>query len=405
MAGNKKKTLVLNTLLLLFCIVVIALYTLIPLKGKEKQMFTLSFDSDGGDAIAAIQIDDCKTIEEPTNPTREGYIFKGWELNGEPFTFPAEVCGNIEVKAIWEEMAPEKEYITIYYNLGGDSEDSPMVVEKGTIPNKPEDPTREGYTFVTWQVDGVSYYFDIPLNDGDKIVAIWEENAQEEPEPEEDVEYTVKFNLNGGIAGGTCDDQTVKKGGTAKNVCKPTREGYTLNGWSPRITSKINKDTTFVAQWKQNSSSGGSSSGGGTTPSAPTTYRVSFDLDGGTGNCPTVTVNAGTSVNPSRYCTATKKHYTVNWGSARTINADYTFKASWNLNKFTATCEVIKEGDFDTPNCTIKVKEGNTVISDFTLYVSGKQVKRLTINTSTDWPKFTNMTIDYDGLTGISVSK
>jgi len=120
MAKSKKKTLILNTLLFVFCMVIVALYSLIPLKNNndvEETKFILSFDSDGGTAIAALEVEECEKVTQPPNPTREGYIFVGWELNGEPFDFSEGVCGDMELKAVWEEMSPDKTYITIYYKI------------------------------------------------------------------------------------------------------------------------------------------------------------------------------------------------------------------------------------------------------------------------------------------------
>ena len=398
MAKNNKKVLVLNTLVLLLCIVIIALYSLIPLKGKDVKKFVLTFDSDGGSAVAAVNINDCEVVTQPTNPTKEGYIFVGWELNGEPFDFSKEVCGDVELKAVWEEMNPEKEYITIYLQYG-EGDPSPVVVEKGTIPQMPQTPTRDGYNFVEWHVNGFYYGFDTPLDDGAIVEAVWEE-IPDEPEPEDDTEYTVTFNLNGGTAGGNCDDQTVKKGGTAKNVCKPTRDGYTLNGWSPKITSKITKNTTFVAQWKANSSGGGSSGGdsgggsGGDTPTPPpaTTYNLSCSVAGSS----THTQNNLTSNSTSNAASICNNHkgdqynehlYTINFtaGNCSVSGTSISCNTTPTKKRFTVSCtEVPNANQAPTNTCTAtsNAGSGSKIMLNGTVY-PGKPIPDSMANSAT----------------------
>ena len=369
MAKNNKKTLILNTLILLFCIVVIALYSLIPLKGKETKKFLLTFDSDGGTAVAALDIQECEIVAQPSNPTKEGYIFVGWELNGEPFDFTTEICGDMELKAVWEEMNPEKTYITIYLQYG-EGEPSAVVVEEGTIPPMPQTPTRDGYNFVEWHVNGFFYGFDTPLEDGTVVEAVWEE-IPAEPEPADDTEYTVRFNLNGGTAGGNCDDQTVKSGGTAKNVCKPTRDGYSLNGWSPRINSKITKDTTFVAQWKANQSSGGDSGGGsgGDTPTPPpaTTYNISCTLEGenipgGTTTNSSTSAAASTCASNTNSSTYPKALYNISY-SCSTSGTNINCTGSASTKGFTVVCTHPAGGlsGTDTTKCKLSLTGGSGV--------------------------------------------
>jgi len=369
MAKNKRKTLVLNTLLLVFCCLIVGLYCLNPIKDEILKTHLMSFDSEGGTAIQALEFPECSTLEEPANPTKEGYIFKGWTLNGEPFDFSKEVCGDVELKAEWEEQKPEVKYVTIYISNGDGSENSPVVIEEGTIPTKPSDPTRENYIFKGWTLNGQPYNFDAPVPDGSVITATWEEVKKEETEtPEDDnQEFTVKFNLNGGKAGGTCTDQKVKKNATAKNVCKPTREGYTLSGWSPSIGTKVTKNLTFVAQWKKNSSSGG----GGTTPSQEdVTYTIRFHTDGGS-LCANAYGKINTTFKISSKCNPTKKHYSVSsWtydGKSYQPSANYritgnaTLSANWTKNTFASTCK--KSTNLGAPTCTITFTEAGKIVT------------------------------------------
>ena len=103
--------------------------------------YTITFDTNGGSEIAPITQDYGTEITAPDNPTRKGYTFKGWDKEI-PETMPAE---NITVKAQWE----INQY-TIAFVTNGGSEIAPITQDYGTEITAPDNPTREGYTFIGW---------------------------------------------------------------------------------------------------------------------------------------------------------------------------------------------------------------------------------------------------------------
>ena len=107
----------------------------------EINQYTITFDTNGGSEIAPITQDYGTEITAPDNPTRKGYIFKGWDKEI-PETMPAE---NITVKAQWE----INQY-TITFDTNGGSEIAPITQDYGTEITAPDNPTRKGYTFKGW---------------------------------------------------------------------------------------------------------------------------------------------------------------------------------------------------------------------------------------------------------------
>ena len=107
----------------------------------EINRYTITFDTAGGSEIAPITQDYGTNITAPANPTRKGYTFKGWDKEI-PETMPAE---NITVKAQWE----INQY-TIAFVTNGGSEIAPITQDYGTEITAPDNPTREGYTFIGW---------------------------------------------------------------------------------------------------------------------------------------------------------------------------------------------------------------------------------------------------------------
>ena len=107
----------------------------------EINQYTITFDTNGGSEIAPITQDYGTEITAPDNPTRKGYTFKGWDKEI-PETMPAE---NITVTAQWEINR-----YTITFDTAGGSEIAPITQDYGTNITAPADPTREGYTFIGW---------------------------------------------------------------------------------------------------------------------------------------------------------------------------------------------------------------------------------------------------------------
>ncbi|MBR5319324.1 MAG: InlB B-repeat-containing protein [Peptococcaceae bacterium] len=64
--------------------------------------YTVSFDSNGGSDVTVQTIEAGQKATKPANPTREGYDFKGWTLDGVDYDFGSAVTGNIELVAKWE---------------------------------------------------------------------------------------------------------------------------------------------------------------------------------------------------------------------------------------------------------------------------------------------------------------
>lgn len=63
--------------------------------------FTVSFDSVGGSNVSSLKVSRYEFIKEPEDPTKDGYVFAGWYLNGKLFDFNTKVKGDIELEAKW----------------------------------------------------------------------------------------------------------------------------------------------------------------------------------------------------------------------------------------------------------------------------------------------------------------
>ena len=103
--------------------------------------YTITFDTDGGSAIASITQDYGTAITAPADPNKTGYTFAGWDREI-PTTMPA---GDMTITAQWR----INQY-TITFDTDGGSAIAPITQGYGTAITAPAAPTKTGYTFAGW---------------------------------------------------------------------------------------------------------------------------------------------------------------------------------------------------------------------------------------------------------------
>ena len=106
---------------------------------------TVTFDSDGGTAVDAQELDYNGTATEPAAPTKTGYTFKEWQLDEAAYDFNTAVTANITLKASYT----VNQY-TITFDTGGGSTITAITQDYGTAITVPAAPTKTGYTFTGW---------------------------------------------------------------------------------------------------------------------------------------------------------------------------------------------------------------------------------------------------------------
>ncbi len=336
MNNKNSKTIILNSLIFIFCVIIIVLYCLEPKKNTEiasLQTYEVIFNTDGGSAIASIDVEEGKAITPPEIPTKEGYIFDGWVVDNVDYDFNELISGNVVLKARWRELAPDAKVYTISFLSDGEKIYSDMIIIENELLQRPNDPIKDGFIFVEWQLDGVTYNFDTPVTSDFSLNAVWEEM-----DPEDDTTYKVTFDLNGG-SGSKPADQEVKKGARATVPSgSPSRDGYNFVGWNTNrnasraniTTTTITGNTTFYAIWQAN------------TP-ATKYYTVRFEGNGGSlgSGCGTQTIREGGY--PNSGCNATRNGYALSgWGTSASggssynnytsivVNSDITIYARWD---------------------------------------------------------------------------
>lgn len=191
----------------------------------------------------------------PADPTRPGYTFAGWTQGGKPYDFSTPVSRvTWHLTASWRKNESKPAAHTVTFDSGENaSKVESQTVEQGKPVAKPQDPTRDGYEFKGWTLDGKAYDFSKPVTQDLTLTAAW--SKKEAPKP---VMYTVTFDPN--RQGMSVPPQTVRDGGTATPVTLDSGldengstywlfSGWTLDGKPFDFTTPVTRDITLVAAW------------------------------------------------------------------------------------------------------------------------------------------------------------
>ena len=150
---------------------------------EEPTVYTVTFDyNDGATGNTTAEVEENATVNKPADPTREGYDFLGWYLDGEAFDFDAAITGDVTLIAKWEKIVVTPTYYTVTFDYNDGVTDSLEVdVEEGTTVTQPEDPAREGYEFLGWYLNDVGFDFTVVITGDVTLVAQWEEITGPDP--------------------------------------------------------------------------------------------------------------------------------------------------------------------------------------------------------------------------------
>ena len=283
----------------------------------EKDKYTITFNTDGGNAITDMTVAWGETLTLPT-PTKTGYTFAGWYNDETKFEAKVMPRENLALIAKWTPSTNTAYKVEHYWqNLADDGYTLHETETKtGTTGSATAAAAKSypGFTAGTVTQPPIAA-------DGSTVVKIYYTRNS----------YTLTWNFDGGKENATGYTSGTVKFGAAINKPSedPTKTGYTFAGWDKTIPGTMPaEDVTVKAQWKV------------------VNYSITYDLDGGTveDNPNSYTVESDfTLKNP------TKEGYTfAGWsgtgfsGTEKAVtiknatgNREYT--ANWTANQYTIT--------------------------------------------------------------------
>ena len=141
-----------------------------------KEAITITFDTKGGSIIDSITIFKDTELTLPKEPTRDGYVFKGWvDKNETPIYNKVLLAEDTILYAVWEKDETSNT-ITITFDTKGGSKINSITIGKDTELTLPKEPTRDGYIFKGWvDKNETSIYNKVLLTEDTTFYAIWEQ--------------------------------------------------------------------------------------------------------------------------------------------------------------------------------------------------------------------------------------
>ena len=230
-------------------------------------------------------------------PQKEGYTFSGWD-HDDRFTMPAEdvvVKGSFNINSY-----------KVTYEVDGTPYGMVEIYKYGELVTLQKNPTKEGYTFSGWDH---SNEFAMPARDV-KIKGSFIVNS-----------YTVTYKVDGAQIG---EPETYKYGEAVTLREKPSKEGYTFNGWSSEAGFNMPaEDVVIEGSYQINS------------------YTVTYKVDGEQfGEQETYEFNELVQLRSE----PTKEGYTFShWNRSSEFNMpanDVVIEGNFKINSYTVTYKV-----------------------------------------------------------------
>lgn len=156
-------------------------------KWNPTAKYTVTFEANGAESGAPEAMTDIwvgSEIVEPEAPVKDGFIFMGWFEDNDTFEKPwiftgnnaSVVTKNITLYAKWVEI----QTFNITFESNGGTAVAGTTAKTGELITKPENPTKDGYTFVGWCADeGLTTKWNFETNKVDAhitLYAMWYKN-------------------------------------------------------------------------------------------------------------------------------------------------------------------------------------------------------------------------------------
>ena len=278
----------------------------VKFKAADTVTYTVTFDAQGGSAVAPIKAGQGKTIAQPTDPVKDGFTFGGWYKESTcitPWNFATDtVTADITLYAKWND-------VTVTVTLVVKDGNGTLTAKADGKELKSGDSVKKG-TDVTFTATADSG-FEINY-----ILVNGEEKTGTEitVKADKDITATVKFKAQGTsgtklvtvhynaspAAGGSisakdANGTPVSSGnkiekGTVLVFTAVSNSGYDISGWSGDATAEPDNKTAKLTVTKNSSV---------TVNFALKKYKVTFDTQGGSAVAPVEVEHGRTITKPA----------------------------------------------------------------------------------------------------------
>ena len=130
--------------ILMFVLIFIISISISSIYYKDK--YSVNFETGCEDAILTQFVEKDGTVKEPLEPTKEGYVFKEWQLDGVAFDFNTKLDKDIILSAEWV----KEEYVIVNFKTDTSEVFEEIKLLKGDTIKELPISEREGYEFIGW---------------------------------------------------------------------------------------------------------------------------------------------------------------------------------------------------------------------------------------------------------------
>lgn len=154
-----------------------------PQAYNAQEKHTVSFETQDGSKVN-VQLVEHNDYLTPVRSFKLGQAFVGWLIKDKNtlFSYDMKITEDLTLQAIWAtEPSADYHYTLITFNTNNEEIYKVQFIMYGSKVKQPEDPIKEGYTFVGWYYlkDGENVLFDFETNlyyDNIQLNAVYEKN-------------------------------------------------------------------------------------------------------------------------------------------------------------------------------------------------------------------------------------
>ena len=236
--------------LLIFLVLIIMAMLTIFVACNDDPTCTVTYLTTGDVVARVVEATAGAKLENPTVPTKEGYVFVAWR-NAEDNSI-----WNFDENTVTKDTVLYAEWKKCRHQVIFDSCSGAalklVTVEDGNKLEEPIAPTKEGYTFLSWKnaADNTVWNFDENTVTSDIVLfADWEKVAVVN-------NFFVIIDYKNGNA---IQPQIVKEGSVLEEPEEPTKEGYAFVAWKNAANNTVwdfendtvDENTLIYAEWEK----------------------------------------------------------------------------------------------------------------------------------------------------------
>ena len=152
---DKKRIVIILIIILMFSLAITGSYI------YYNDKYIVYFETGTNESIMPKYASKNDKISAPITPTKDGYVFVEWQLNGKTYDFNEKITSDTVLTAKWL----KEDYVTINFVTNSNDVIESKKVLKGNIIDKLPVPNKDGYEFIGWYYNDKLYESQEVYND------------------------------------------------------------------------------------------------------------------------------------------------------------------------------------------------------------------------------------------------